>query len=273
MSDDAIIRGDHSLLRRAAADFWLNQLFQWSEISPLSMIAWRPVLCWFAWRCSRSIHRGVMANARRILGPNSSIKQQEKLAWETMQSFFWFCFDVGRNLHAAPEELEEKIERIDGHERYLRARAKRRGVILVTAHMGSFEVAMAALRHIEPRIHVLFQRDAFSRFESQRSELRRKLGVQEVALDEGWTVWMRLRDALLADEALLLQGDRVLPGQKGEKFPILHGHLELPAGPVKLAMMTGSPIVPVFSVRQPEGKIRLFIEEPIEVDGDADAAM
>ena len=64
-----------------------------------------------------------------------------------------------------------------------------------------------------------------------------------------------------------------MPGQKGSRVPFLGGHMLLPTGPVKLAMASGAPIVPVFSVRTASGKIKLFIEEPIEVGQDVDEAM
>jgi hypothetical protein len=99
-----------------------------------------------------------------------------------------------------------------------------------------------------------------------RRSLRERLGVREAAIDEGWTIWMRLRDALAADEVVNLQGDRVMPGQKGQAVRFLHGHLLLPTGPIKLATASGAPLVPVFSIRTPDGRIRIHIEEPIWVD-------
>ena len=74
-----------------------------------------------------------------------------------------------------------------------------------------------------------------------------------------------LRNALANDEAVLIQGDRVMPGQKGQAVRFFGGHILLPTGPVRLALISGAPIIPVYSVRTPEGKIRLFIEKPIVV--------
>jgi KDO2-lipid IV(A) lauroyltransferase len=98
-----------------------------------------------------------------------------------------------------------------------------------------------------------------------RSALRAKLAVSEAPVDDGWTVWMRLRDALLNDEVVVLQGDRVMPGQKGQPVPVLGADMMLPAGPVKLALATGAPIVPVFCVRTASGQVRLCVEPAITV--------
>jgi KDO2-lipid IV(A) lauroyltransferase len=105
-----------------------------------------------------------------------------------------------------------------------------------------------------------------------RSELRSKLGVIEAPVDDGWTVWMRLRDALLKDEVVVLQGDRVMPGQKGERVTVLGANMMLPAGPAKLALATGAPIVPVFTIRTPSGNVRLCVE-PAIFASDVDSAM
>lgn len=260
-------------VRRAAAAGWLRSFFFLSEKAPWLVRGLRPLACHVAFNCSRMIRTGTTANARQLLGPQASPAAVQSLARSTVASFYRFCCDMGRSIGLSGEQLMDKVEAIDGDSTYLAARSPGRGAIVVTAHMGSFEVGMAALRMRErKRIHVVFRRDPFATFERQRSELRRRLGVEEAPVDEGWTVWVRLRDALLADEVVVLQGDRVMPGQKGERVPFLGGHTLLPSGPIKLAMATGAPIVPVFTVRTPEGKIRLFIEPPIEVGPNTGAS-
>ena len=78
-------------------------------------------------------------------------------------------------------------------------------------------------------------------------------------------MWVRLREALRADQVVVIQGDRVLPGQKGQPIPFLDGDMEFPALPVTLAMLSGAPILPIFSLRTEANRIRLLIEEPIYV--------
>ena len=115
-------------------------------------------------------------------------------------------------------------------------------------------------------MHVVFKRDDMSRFEQVRSALRKRLGVIEAPIDDGWTVWLRLRDALMRNEVVMLQADRVMPGQKGCPLPFLHGHVELPTGPIKLALASGAPVVPIFALRTRSGRMQINIEPPIFVE-------
>src|SRR5439155_19160634 len=163
------------------------------------------------------------------------------------------------------EQLQRRIESIEGTEHYDAARDLKKGAVIATAHMGSFEAGAAALPDRERAMHVVFKRDA-TRFERVRAALRQKLGVIEAPVDEGWTVWLKLREALLRDEVVMVQADRVMPGQKGCEVEFLHGHLLLPTGPVKLAIASGAPILPIFAIRTHDGRIRIHIEPHILVE-------
>jgi lauroyl/myristoyl acyltransferase len=247
-------------VRQAAADFWLGLLFRYAPRCPgLFRRAERP-FCAGTFLFSRAVRSITRLNARRVLGPAAADADVDRVARDTVRNFYRFCVDVGAAANDTPEQLLARVESIEGTEHFAAARAAGKGVIVVTAHMGSFEVGLAALKQIEPTIHVVFRRDAQGAFEQSRMALRQRLGVHEAAVDDGWTVWMRLRDALQRNEAVVLQGDRVMPGQKGRPVPFLGGHLMLPTGPMKLAQATGAPIVPVFSVRTPGGALRVVVE-------------
>lgn len=211
------------------------------------------------------LRTGTLANARRLLGEGSTPAQREALAREVIGNFYDFVCDVGRSATMNRQQLQGRIEAVQGLDRYDAARRERQGAIVVTAHMGSFEIGVAGLMEYERQVHVLFRRDERGLFEQTRSALRRRLGVTEAYVEDGLPVWMRLREALERNEVVLIQGDRVLPGQKGKRVPFLGGTMLLPTGPVKLAMASGAPLIPVFTVRTSHDTVRLFIEEAIRV--------
>jgi KDO2-lipid IV(A) lauroyltransferase len=268
-------RPAQSPIRRFAASFWLNYMFYSLTYAPWWVRRTKFVYFWFAFRFSHQIRNSTLANAARILGPDSTYKQRLDLGKRVFSNCYDVIYDVGVCARLDAKQLRQRVDSIEGRQNYLDARAAGKGAIVVSAHMGSFETAVAALMDIEKRIHIVFKRDPnSSQFERVRAVMRQRLGVVEHALDDGWNMWVEMRDALMADECVVLQGDRVLPGQKGLKLPLLYGHTLLPTGAVKLALASGAPIVPAFCIRQPNGHVRLFTEPPIyasESDGGAAA--
>ncbi len=224
---------------------------------------------WGTVRFSHKVRRATFANARRILGADLPAARCEAFAKAVVGHFFDFVVDVGRSSAMTAAELHGQIESVEGRDAYVAHRKTGGGAIIATAHMGSFEVGLAALVDVEPNIHVVFKRDVLDGFESIRRALRTTLGVKEAAIDDGWETWMRLRDALENDQVVVVQVDRAMPGQKAQAVPMLGGHVLLPLGPVRLAQISGSPIVPVFTVRTAAGRCRVFAEAPIHVDPDA----
>lgn len=242
-----------ALFRAAGSAPWLLKLLR-----PLAI---RATVWW-----SDELVGNVSCNARRIFGREPSAAERRAFARAVVGSFYDFIADLGRTARATADDLPARMERVEGEPAYLAARRAGGGAVLVTAHMGSFEVGLAALRGVEGRVHVVFKRDTFPAFDRIRSRCRAMLGVYEAPVDDGLTTLMNLRDALRADEVVVMQGDRAMPGQRSQVVPFLHGHLRLPIGPVKLARLTGSPLVPVVVVRAQGGRFRVHLCEPIRID-------
>ncbi|MDI1290818.1 MAG: lysophospholipid acyltransferase family protein [bacterium] len=217
-----------------------------------------------------TVSRHLQQNAKRIFGSTWSRQHQPAFTREVVNNFYQFVLDIGQSRDDSPEQLRAKIERVEGADAYRALRAGGRGAVLITAHLGSFEVGLAALTQVEPSVHVVYKRDLSGTFESMRMRLRQRLGVHEVPIDDGLTAWLTLRDALLNGEAVVMQADRAMPGQRSVVVPFLHGHLRVPTGAVRLARLTGSPIIPVFTIRSATGRFIVQIDPVIE-PGNADS--
>ena len=210
------------------------------------------------------------SNAAHILGAGSTMSQRRRLGKRVIARFYDFVVEIGQSRGATLEQLTTRIASVEADRVYRQARRSKRGAVIVTAHFGNFEVGLASICRIEPRVHVVFQRDEMSLFERLRRDLHRRLGVIETPIDDGPASWLALRDALAGDDAVVLQGDRVMPGQKSSVVPFFDGHLRLPHGPVKLAMLMEAPLIPVYAVQAGGGRVRIVLDEPIELTRDAD---
>jgi len=249
-----------------AESFWLWLLFACAARHPWILWLMRPIVKAGVPLVAPHVRRAVQQNGRRLLGPDANLK-----AANTVAAFYDFIIDLTAAREATPESLRRRIASVSGREEYVALRERGGGVVIVTAHMGSFEVGLSGLTEVEEEIHVVFKRDANDHFEDLRQSVRRVLGVHEAAIDDGWPTLVKLRDRLEAGAAVVMQADRAMPGQKSQIVPFGHGQLRLPLGPLRLAQMTGSPIVPVFTIRQPDGRFRVLLEPPI--DPQADDAM
>lgn len=260
-------------MRQAFADFWLQFLFFWAGLLPWVPRVTKPFWMATSWFFSRYLRFATTTNARRILGPDASDADITQLGKKTIASFYDFICDIARTRGWKLEEFTKTLGSVEGESVYEQARTQGRGAVLVTAHFGSFEVGMASVRLREPKVHTLFHRDRLGFFDGIRDRLHRQLGVIDQPLEDGLQTWASLRDALRRDEVVLIQGDRVMPGQRGRWVPLLHDRVQLPVGPVKLARLSGAPLIPVFAIRQPDGRVRMELEAPIDVNGPMDAVL
>ena len=254
-------------MRSAWGRFWLGIALMWTlEHAPWLPRLTRPFFAWWTWHTSRIIRTTLLDNAEILLGADSAAPARRRLAKQVLDNHMRFISDFGTMRNWPRQRLLEEIVEVEGEQQYNRARSLRRGLILVTAHLGSFEVGVASIAERAERVHVVFTRDTMGTFERLRSERRRTLGVIEAPLDDGLVIWLRLRDALGRDEVVLMQGDRVMPGQKSVTVDFFGRPMPFPTGPVRLALATNAPIVPVFSLYTPDHKVRIVLEEPIIVE-------
>ncbi|MBS0197019.1 MAG: lysophospholipid acyltransferase family protein [Planctomycetes bacterium] len=239
---------------------------------PRTARALRPIACTVAPWCSAGVRAAIRVNSERIFGTRISARQQRRFARRVIGSFYDFVLDVGRASKMSAEGLAGLVESVKGLDAYRSARQAGRGAVLVTAHLGTFEAGLAALAREETRIRVVFKRDSVAAFEKMRVRLHDALGVVEAPIDDGMGTLLALRDSLLNNEVVVMQGDRAVPGQRSAIVPFLHGHLRMPTGPVRLAQLTGAPIIPVFAIPKGHGKYRVLLKPPINAESEAGSA-
>ncbi len=138
--------------------------------------------------------------------------------------------------------------RVSGWDRYLAARARGRGVVVVTGHFGNWDLlACAAALRGEP-VHVVTKDLKDSGVNALWMEARRRAGVRLHAAAGSMPA---LVAALRAGEVVALVIDQDAPF--GVALPFFGKDANTSLAPAVLARRTGAPILPVFLARDPDG--------------------
>lgn len=222
----------------------------------------------FFFICLIRIRRAVGANLQTAMGPVGWWRRQGR-AYKTLFNFAW-CITERYERLAGADDFEFEVE---GVEHWQAAVGDNRGAILLTAHVGNWEVGAALPAERRRRVHLV--REAEMDPEAQEFTeklLRDSLGETYVThfADLDVRLGMEMRDALDLGELVALQGDRPRRGGRSVEVPLFGKPFSLPAGPIVLGRTAGAPILPVFVLRTGRRRYRLIFRPPVRVSDTAD---
>lgn len=152
-----------------------------------------------------------------------------------------------------------------GEERLQLAATSGRGVILATAHLGSWEMAALFLARREYRVTLVSIPEEIGWLGRLRSRIRSAHHHEEILLGSPMAA-IDLMNRLRAGEFVGVQLDRATGGASAS-IPFCGHRLRMPRGPARLAHATGASILPVFALAMEDGRYELVIEEPIDPKG------
>jgi lauroyl/myristoyl acyltransferase len=157
-----------------------------------------------------------------------------------------------------PDELLRATV-VDGREHVVAALEAGRGVLLVSAHVGGWEVATAMPRVIVPVPTTAIVTDDWIAWAVDGIRSRSGLGL----LYDSEPV-TRAADLLRAGEAVLVLGDYAKDAMRTYPVRLLDAIVELPAGVPVLARLCGTPIVPFTVLPLAPRRWRVAIEPALE---------
>jgi lauroyl/myristoyl acyltransferase len=166
--------------------------------------------------------------------------------------------------------IEHLLAGIEG-EHHLAATARDgRGAVVLTAHLGNWEVAgrLMALRMGRPT-HVVVAPEADRGVE--RFLRGGPAPVRFVARAEPRSA-LPLVAALRRGELVAMQGDRALGGRGDVRVRFFSHEAPFPLGPFILARAAGVPVIPAFCVLDRDRRYSVRIGEPMPVTADGERA-
>jgi KDO2-lipid IV(A) lauroyltransferase len=208
--------------------------------------------------------RGVRRNLRTITGR----RNVEKLVLSSYYKYARNWCDVMLMLRLRGERLFRLIDRSAGAEYLDKALADGNGAILISPHLGNWELGGLGLADRGYRLNVLTFREPDEKVNELREKSRRERGIGFIYVDRNDTSPLAIIEAVNAlrrNEVLALLGDRdgsshtITLDFFGRSTPI-------PLGAAYLALASGAPVIPAF-VPLEGGRYATILEEPIRFRG------
>ena len=140
-----------------------------------------------------------------------------------------------------------------------------RGFLLVTGHVGNWEMGAVTLRRHNLTAAVVGQPELDPDVQEMRLKLRERLGVESIDIGSSMATAFKVRAAVERGRAVALLVDRAYPEDR-VFVPFFGRKTSFLKSPALLARFCGCDILPGFFLRAPDGSYFNLWGEPIEAD-------
>jgi KDO2-lipid IV(A) lauroyltransferase len=216
-------------------------------------------------RISAKDRDAVAGNLRVVLGDTVDGKKLEDMSREVFKNFAKYLVDFFR-FTEIDEKYIKRLVKIEGVEHIKSALAKGKGVIMLSAHIGNWELGGAALSLSGYPINAVVLTHQNKKINDFFTRQRLKGKMRPIEMGASLKDCYRV---LKGNGLLALMGDRDFT-KNGLAIKFFGKTTLLPKGPAVFGYREGAAIVPTFMVRQPDDSFRLFMEPPIFADRGED---
>ncbi len=204
--------------------------------------------------------RAIRANIRVVTGR----KNVERLVFTTFYKFSLDWTDIVLIMRLKGPALDALIGRRSSQRPLDDALAAGKGAILISPHLGNWELGGLGLAARGYSINVLTFREHDDKVNELREAARRRHGINFIYVDRDDTSPLAIIEAancLRRNEVLALLGDRDGSSHTAE-FTFFGRPAQIPVGAAHLALATGAPVIPVF-VPLEGTRYATIMEEPV----------
>lgn len=210
-------------------------------------------------------------NLRSAFGPIKSDAEIEKIARGVFINIAKNAVELV-NLPKISASNIDSLVSIEGRGILDGELAKGRGVIVVTGHIGNWELMPVTLRIKGYAGAVIGRRIYFDRYDGYLNSLRKVHGVEIIYRDDSPR---KILKVLKSNGVLGIVADQDVDSVDGVFVEFFGRSAYTPLGPVALAKATGASLIPAFMIREGHGH-KLIFEKPVELidtgNKDADGA-
>lgn len=202
----------------------------------------------------------------KVIFPENSKAQINHIRTVLFRNFAKYLVDFVRFEKIDKAYVKKNIRLKNSH--YLdQELSKGKGVIIVSAHLGNWELGAAVVGQLGYPIWAVARSHTDKQVNNFFQLQRENKGVRVIPLEHAARQCLNV---LKQNKILALVGDREFSKTGGIVVDFLGKPTLLPEGPAALALKTGAPILPTFMYRNPDDTFTLSFEEPICINAGDD---
>lgn len=199
-------------------------------------------------------------NLRYVFGHTMSESELIALNGRIIAHFTQMLFEAPHILRLTPENLGRYVV-FDNEEALTGAVKKGKGVFMLTGHFGNWELMSAATAlRVHAKNAVVVRPADFEPADRLLTTLRSRFGTEIIPKRRAMK---RLLSAEKENKVIGILLDQNVDWYEGVFVPFLGKPACTNKGLALVALRTGSPVVPIFSVRQPDGRYRIIFEDEV----------
>ena len=213
--------------------------------------------------------RTVAENLRRVRGDRGPLRD----AIDVAHTFTTYAACLAEILGAGSPRGRLPRAVIHGELNVLDAAALGKGVLFVTAHTAGWETVGPLLsRDHGLRVMIAEAAEPNVGARAVQDEARRAHGLVVAHVGDDPLSAIPLVRHLQGGGVVALQIDRMPPGMRGRQVTLFGAPTMLPEGPLRLAMFTGAPLVPIFAARTSYRRYAVVAGAPVRLTRHATEA-
>lgn len=144
--------------------------------------------------------------------------------------------------------------------------ASGQGGILISAHLGNWEIAGQLLNRLNTRYNILMYENEKENIKKYMDEVQQKKNIRVIAIkDDDLGHIIELHNAFSNNELVVMHGDRFRENAPTIDTIFLGKIATFPKGPFILAAKFGVPVSIVFAVKESSTHYHFFATEPMQV--------
>jgi Kdo2-lipid IVA lauroyltransferase/acyltransferase len=238
-------------------------------VSMIANIVPRPLGNWMSLRVAdlnyylnKVSRESVRANLKVILPDDSDEHRQYTLRW-MFRAFGKYMFEFVGNKRCNAAFINRCVS-IKGREHVDNALAKGRGVVLLGAHLGNWELGASALAYAGIPVLGVIQKHSNRRIHEFYMKQRQKRGYEVVVIGEAARKGLR---HLKNNGALALLAERPF-GEDGIEVDFFGRKAIFAGGPARIAVTRRTDMIPTFVLRRWDDSFGISFSSPITAPAD-----